>query len=81
MTDMSFDMTDMSNVKLAYWEQIQLGDTPKAALGLATGVYHRRNPHMTVSEARARVSKVLGIKRHRLDKFAKFWRGILRKSV
>jgi hypothetical protein len=74
-------MTDMSIVKTAYWEQIHLGDTPKAALGLATAVYLRSNPHMPFSEARARVSRVLEKRRHRLDYFAKFWRGILRKSV
>ena len=74
-------MTDISIVKTAYWEQIYLGETTKAALRLATVVYLRRNPHMPFSEALARVSRALGIERHRLYSFAKFWRGILRKSV
>ena len=74
-------MTDISIIKTAYREQTYLGETTKAALRLTTVAYLQRNPHMPFSEARARVSKVLGIKRHRLDKFAKFWRGILRKSV
>ena len=53
-------MTDISIVKTAYWEQIYLGETTKAALRLATVVYLRRNPHMPFSEALARVSRALG---------------------
>jgi hypothetical protein len=60
-------MTDMTRTRAAYRDQIEFGNTPETALGLAMIVYLRRNPRVPVREARSRVVKALGIKHRQRD--------------
>ena len=45
----------------AYREQIEFGSSEDTALNLATIVYQQRHPRLPTNEARALVSKALGI--------------------